>query len=351
MTVLLSELNFNTLLGDMFAGRPSAYATFVGYDEVAHHSGIEDPGAIETLTNLDKGFGRLQSAIKDAPRPYHLVVLSDHGQTAGATFKQHYGSTLQEFVQQLISEDIRVGGFADEGGEGLSNLSILLTDAIQNESSAITEVVGRAFKGQTVDGHVVLGEENRKAARQKAEDKEEQPELYTLASGNLGLISFTRWPERMTFEQIEEAFPDVIPGLAQHEGIGFIMVHSEQHGPMAIGAEGIYYLKDDRIEGENPLALFEARAAEHLRRTDSFSNCPDILVNSFYDPEKNEGCAFEELVGFHGGLGGTQTQPFICHPAELKVAGDPSTASGQGLVGAASIYKLGKDWLQQVQIK
>ena len=86
---------------------------------------------------------------------------------------------------------------------------------------------------------MVLGEKNRKAVLQKSEDKEEHPEVYALASGNLGLISFTRWPERMTFEQIDETFPDVIPGLAQHEGIGFIMVNSEQHGPMGIGAEGI----------------------------------------------------------------------------------------------------------------
>ncbi len=33
---------------------------------------------------------------KEAPRPCHLVVLSDRGQTGGATFKQRYQMTLED---------------------------------------------------------------------------------------------------------------------------------------------------------------------------------------------------------------------------------------------------------------
>ena len=138
-------------------------------------------------------------------------------------------------------------------------------------------------------------------------------------------------------ETINEAFPAVLPGLAAHEGIGFLMVRSQEHGPVVFGDQGMYFLEDDRVEGQNPLANFGPRAADHLRRTDSFPNCPDILVNSFYDPDNNEGCAFEELIGFHGGMGGPQTEPFILHPAELPANGE--------LVGAAAVYRTCKDWL------
>ena len=141
-------------------------------------------------------------------------------------------------------------------------------------------------------------------------------------------------------EELHETFPAVLPGLAAHEGIGFLMVRSQEHGPVVIGANGMYFLDNDRVEGENPLASFGPRAADHLRRTDSFPNCPDILVNSFYDPQKNEGCAFEELIGFHGGMGGMQTQPFILHPTELPTNGE--------LVGAADVYKLCKGWLNEL---
>ncbi len=348
-TVLMPDLNIYTLIGDMFSGRSSAYSTFVAYDEVAHHSGILDPGVFDALHKLDQRFARLESAIAVAPRPYHLVILSDHGQSGGATFLQRYDLTLQQLVQELMSEEYSVESPVTSG-EGVGNINVFLNDTIQNQTGSAAKVVGRLFKGQTVDGQVVLGPE-RQEVKQKAqagsgqdESKTDKADVYALASGNLGLISFTRWPERVTLEQLQEAFPAVISGLTQHEGIGFIMVRSEKDGPVVLGANGSYYLKDDRIEGEDPLAKFGPNAAHHLRRTDSFPNCPDILVNSFYDPEKDEGCAFEELVGFHGGMGGTQTHPFILHPAELAVKdGD--------LIGAASVHQLSKSWLEQLQGK
>jgi putative membrane protein len=109
-----------------------------------------------------------------------------------------------------------------------------------------------------------------------------------------------------------------------------------------IGSNGRYYLAEDRIEGENPLAGFGTRAAEHLIREDSFPNCPDLLVNSFYNVETNEVAAFEELIGCHGGMGGYQTQPFLLYPAEWQLEQDD-------IVGAGSVYKQLKSWLGQVQ--
>jgi len=216
-----------------------------------------------------------------------------------------------------------------------------MTDTLHNETSGASKVMGRALKDQTVDGQVHIGPEAEQALeRAQEEDEEEKPHVIALASGNLGLIAFTEWDHRMTLEEIEESFPDVIPGLRAHEGIGFIMVRSKKDGPVVMGANGVYYLADDRVEGENPLTPFGSNAPSHLRRTDSFPNCPDILVNSFYDPEANEGAAFEELIGFHGGLGGTQTHPFLLHPADMPVDGE--------LIGAVSVYRVCKSWLNQL---
>ena len=61
------------------------------------------------------------------------------------------------------------------------------------------------------------------------------------------------------------------------------------------------------------------------------------MVGSFYDPELDEGCAFEELISFHGGLGGLQTRPFILYPAEFSVPDEK-------IVGAASVHALLKSW-------
>jgi putative membrane protein len=156
-TVLMRELNIQTLIGDMFAGVPSAYATFVGYDEVAHHSGVESEDALDALYKLDQQFGRLASAAKQAPRPYHFVVLSDHGQSGGATFKQRYHMTLEDLVQQLLQE-YRVEG-APDVHEDWKHVNVFLTEAIRSQSKAVSRPLSRALKRKTVDGQVAVGPE------------------------------------------------------------------------------------------------------------------------------------------------------------------------------------------------
>jgi hypothetical protein len=65
------------------------------------------------------------------------------------------------------------------------------------------------------------------------------------------------------------------------------------------------------------------------------------MVGSFYDPELEEGCAFEELICFHGGLGGLQTRPFILHPSHLEVPPEP-------ILGAASVHGILAGWRKQL---
>jgi len=71
----------------------------------------------------------------------------------------------------------------------------------------------------------------------------------------------------------------------------------------------------------------------HLRRIDLYDNTPDLLINSFYDPVSDEGCAFEELIGFHGRLGGGQNCPFLLAP----VAWNLQTES---IVGAEQLHRI-----------
>jgi hypothetical protein len=95
------------------------------------------------------------------------------------------------------------------------------------------------------------------------------------------------------------------------------------------------------VEGKDPLAEFSPHAPHHLLRTDGFEHVADIMVGSFYDPELDEGCAFEELISFHGGIGGTQTQPFLLYPERLPLPDEP-------LVGAASVHRVLLDWRRRL---
>ncbi|UCF60312.1 MAG: phage holin family protein [Anaerolineaceae bacterium] len=342
-TVILRELNVYILIGDMIAGVPCVYATFVGYDEVAHHSGVERPDALEVLKKIDEQFDRLEDVAELAPRPYRFVVLSDHGQSQGATFKQRYGMTLEELVKELVTEKHTVEG-VETISAGWGNISVfftdLLNDIVPGSEHFSSRLIRRWAKNRSYLEHVVLGPYRELLERFGIDDDQSPAEVMVLASGNLGLIYFTDWDERMNLEQINEAFPNVIEGLAQHEGIGFILVHSEEHGPLAIGAKGVHHLETGKVEGEDPLTHFGPNAAMHLKRTSSFPHVADIMVNSFYDPETDEVAAFEELVGSHGGMGGDQTLPFVMFPATWEITKEP-------IIGATELHAQFIDWLDQ----
>ena len=126
-----------------------------------------------------------------------------------------------------------------------------------------------------------------------------------------------------------------------HPGIGFLLVRSESRGPLVIGAHGVNELEQGLVEGEDPLAPFGPNAARHVLRTDGFPHCADIMLNSTYWTDTDEVAAFEELVGSHGGMGGTQSFPFLLHPLDLE----PPEAE---LIGAEAVHRELRRWLVQL---
>ena len=119
--MVVRDLIVYGVLTDMMRGRPAVYATFSSYDEVAHHSGLERVDTLEALRKLDQQFGRIERARRFAPRPYHVVVLSDHGQTQGATFKQRNGYGLDDLVQRSLAHgDVSSISSGDEHDNAVS---------------------------------------------------------------------------------------------------------------------------------------------------------------------------------------------------------------------------------------
>jgi hypothetical protein len=277
---------------------------------VAHHSGLERADTLEALRKLDQQFGRIERARSYAPRPYELVILSDHGQTQGATFKQRNGYCLDELVERSL-----------ERGE-------------------VSEFAG-GDEQQAMVGHAVAeatGAKPKKRAKNDVSDRD----VVVLGSGNLGLIYLMAERRRLTLEEIDERHPRLIPALRDHPHVGWLLLDSRERGPVVLGRTGTHELSSGHLEGDDPLAPFSPGAAGHLLRTHRFAHVADIMVGSFYDPERDEGCAFEELISFHGGLGGPQTQAFVLHPERLAVP-------QERLVGAASIHGLLSGWRRELQ--
>ncbi len=334
ITVVMRDLNVATLLGDIVEGVPVVYSTFVGYDEVAHHSGIEQPDALAVLKQHDAQLARLEKAIDRAPRPYHLVVLSDHGQSQGRPFRQRYDMALEELVRNAIDGESVYAPPAPD--EGLSSVGGALTDA-RDEAGAGGRMLARATRDNLVDGDVVIGP-NREAAEQSGADASGH-DAVVLASGGLGLIYLPEPPHRLARSEIESMHPRLLETLARHPGIGFVMVRTDD-GPLVLGGSGSRRLNDDAVTGEDPLREFGPNAADHLRRTDGFPHCPDILVNCMYDPGANEVAPFEEFMGSHGGLGGWQSRPFALVPAGWSEPAEP-------IVGVRAMHDTLRGWLSE----
>jgi uncharacterized membrane protein YvlD (DUF360 family) len=305
MCVIVRDLIVYGVLTDMMKGRPAVYATFSSYDEVAHHSGLERADTLEALRKLDQQFDRIERARRYAARPYEIVVLSDHGQTQGATFKQRNGYGLQELVE----------GNLDHG--------------------SVTHIKGGDEQNSMV-GHALSeasGQKPKKRPKNDVSDKD----VIVLGSGNLGLVYLMEQRRRLTLEEIDVLHPRLLPSLRDHPHIGWLLVHSEQHGAVALGAHGTNYLSEGRVEGKDPLAIFSPNAPHHLLRADGFTHVADIMIGSFYDPDLETGCAFEELISFHGGIGGPQTRPFLLFPDRLPLTEGP-------IIGAAGVHDVLMSW-------
>lgn len=301
-TVVTRDVSVQGVVNDMCEGRAAIYVDMLGYDEVAHHSGPERVDALAVMRDLDRQVGRIERAATWTPRPYKIVVLSDHGQTQGATFEQRTGQTLAELVAELCG----VAASGDSDAEaGRTESTAWLRHARHKEGSTGTV---------TADVPVVLG------------------------SGSLGLISIPGEVRRLTRSEIDARYPRLIPGLAAHPEIGYVLVRESTGSSVVLGARGSLDLATGEMTGEDPLAPFGRRAREQVAEVDGYATVADLMVNSRYDPELEEVAAFEDQVSSHGGLGGPQTHPFLLHPTELAAPAEPIFTS-------PAMYKVLKGWL------
>ncbi len=327
MTIVQRDVIFQTLIGDIYEGRDTVYADLVGYDEVSHHTGPERYETLAVLRDIDKQLGRLEKVLNDGPRPYHMVLVSDHGQTQGATFKQVTGYGLDEYVSRIIGGKVSSEMINQEDKNVLSNAAMEITKT--------GGIVGKTFKKAQNTNKKIKKDEGK-------DDISEKSNVKVLASGALGLIYFTDLKHRLTMEEINEKYPTLINDLITHPLIGFILVNSKKDGGIVLSRDGKYFLKTDKIVGKNPLELFGENAAMHVKRSHGFNNVADIMVNSTYDPVMNEVHAFEELLGSHGALGGDQIYPFVLFPSEWSFP-------DRHVIGAANLHhKLLKKWLKDL---
>ncbi|RCH69142.1 hypothetical protein DT019_09605 [Streptomyces sp. SDr-06] len=312
-TVVERDVVVAAVMGDLLAGRTAVYADLVAYDEVAHHSGPSGRDTDQVLRRLDRSLALIAGAAAHAPRPYRIVLLSDHGQSPGETFESAFGLTLKDLVR---------------AGCGLP----VPRRARRTRSGAEARYAVRVALHRPVEE----GEERAPVP---------QSDPVVLASGNLGLISFPDTRGRLTREHIDRRHPALLATLANHPGIGFLLVGSQEHGAVVLGRGGSETPLAQLADEQGPLTGFGRGAADAVRRADSFPHTADIMVNSMYDPATGQVHAFEEQIGSHGGLGGEQSHPFLLSPLDLS---EPVPDGGE-LVGAEQVHHVLRRWLREAR--
>jgi len=331
--VILRDIAVQTVIADAYAGRPVLYSTFVGYDEVAHHSGIERYDTLDVLRGIDRAFARIAHAAETAGRPYHVVVLSDHGQSQGVTFLDRHGESLEDLVHGACGTTPLQDPFGSD--EAWGHLSNAASELLANRN----RVVRRATRARQSGNALVFGPEHELGTPD--EEAFDRAEVKVLASGSLGLVFIGNEPGRLTFEQITERYPHLIPRLVGHDGIGFILVRSPERGGLVIGKQGVHHIDTGVVEGDDPLLPFGPNALRHVQRTDGFEHVADIMINAAFDTVTGEVAAFEELVGSHGGLGGEQMHPFVLFPSDFPWPNEP-------VVGAEHLHQVLVGWLEDL---
>lgn len=333
--VLIRELTTHLLIEDMFRGYQTIYATYFGYDVVAHHTGVDSPGAMTTLRDIDKQIQRINDAIEHAPRMYEIVVISDHGLSQGTPFHQMYGQTLEQLIRNILNEQFTIiDTGASEETKGYVNSLLQMALAPNQKLGETARKIYQQYKKER--GEYLYFDLPHK------EQKVKQSDIVLCASGSLAMLYFINIPKRLHLEDIKILFPNLVEALVLHPGIGFIAIDSFTNGPMVISSEGIYYLLQMNFEGKNPLAIYEETAPAQIRKLFSYTNTGDILIQSKYDPLTDQIPAFENLVAHHGGIGGDQTYAFLMHPEKLVYE--------KKITDATEMYWQLRQWQKQLNL-
>ena len=241
------------------AGRPVVYTTFLAYDEVAHHSGIErhDTLAVAAPGRPPDRPDRSRRSPTRRGRTSSSCS-SDHGQSQGATFADRYGVTLEDLVRAACDADARRGARRRRGrGAGLPRRR---ADRGRRRRHAAGRAVRVAPPASAAAGGAVTLEPE---ARAEVEAATSCPRSSVMASGCLGLVSLpARARARDARAARRAATRDSRRRCARIPGIGFVaraLRAARRASPSARAAR--HYLDEERVEGEDPLAPFGPNAA------------------------------------------------------------------------------------------
>jgi hypothetical protein len=328
--IIFREVTTFSVMVDIYRGMPVIYASYTGYDEIAHHFGAESKEAFRALRGVDKQIRQIDRIRQlYVQRDYDLYILSDHGMTPSVPFRRNYGQTLEEFISACTNQEVYDGGEAD-GSELWPEAGIrFLLDEM---------------KGLEARPHRRLPAQWLRVARQRLEDRlmvealvaewdlSRRGDIVVRNSGSLSHVYFNVVRRPMDLREIALLYPQLLEALAEHEGIGLVVGREGEEVAIA-GRAGTLWVgpRGERIEGQNPLTTLADSewAVEQVARVARFPHAGDLILLGSWDNQQV--VTFEDQVATHGGLGGPQELPFIAFSSRERL-------SARGIDNSEELY-------------
>jgi hypothetical protein len=316
--VVFREIETFAILVDIYRGVPAIYATYYGYDEVAHHFGVHSVAAGQSLRHIDGSIGqieRLQRA--QLTRPYALYLLGDHGLTASVPFAERYGQTLGDTISQHLGRGVDSGDWEDGEYVHLYQTQFLIRElrAIERNLAPRAAKVARRIR-ELVEARLA-----RDSDELPEWNREREQDVVVKNSGSLSHVYFNIAEHRMDLSEVSAAFPRLVVKLLAHPGI-WLVVAREGEEVLIMDDDGILTLDSlgrQRLEGDHPLIRLPEpeHAAEQIQRIARFAESGDLMLFGSYDPNTDTVICFEQQRASHGGLGGPQDYPTIIYPKDV----------------------------------
>ncbi len=314
--VILGEIETFGMMLDVYRGVPSMYATFSGYDELAHRFGPDHPEALRALKRIDMQIHHVDRIRTLYRRPYDLYVMSDHGISPSESFVSRYGQTLGRFILDSNGEPLVLDEQAGTEAHTVAHARFLLEE-LQALEERLTPSRARMMQRARASLHRRIPPDLEEAAL----DPERRSDIVVRSSGGLAHVYFNLSPKRLNLSEIVWLYPTLTTRLLEHPAIGLIIGYAGEQ-TMVMDREGTHILGDGSRPDQcaPPLrGLKNPAAAEaELARLAAYPHSGDLILLGAWDGDEKV-ITFEEQMGTHGGLGGPQEWPFIVYPAHQSL--------------------------------
>jgi len=277
--IVFREITTFSVMLDVYRGMPSIYASYAGYDEIAHHFGADSREALRALRGLDDQIRQIDRMRRlYVRREYDLYIL--FGPRPDPMPAVPAG--LWPNAAAVPRRPHRSGGA--QRGDGRRQ---------RKPGGGSAPLSGRRDPAYRKPAAPELPARLLRATRQRLEERL-PPELLEIDwdlsrrtdiavrnSGSLSHIYFDVTPQQMELSEVALLYPTLLDILIRHEGIGLVagrdgekVVVVGKGGSLWIGPAG------SRLEGKDPLAGLPdpAWAADQLARLARFPHAGDLIL-------------------------------------------------------------------------